>query len=394
MNPWFKPSLHRQRHEFVIDFVRRNKPKKVVDLGCAECSLLQKLRFHRQIELLVGVDLNGHKLRKKMHGLAPLATDYLQPTWNQLCVQLYQGCLTQKDARFRGFDLATAIELIEHLPLDDLKRFCEVLFGYMAPQTVIISTPNSDFNQLFPLTTAFRHSDHKFEWSREEFQSWSQNVCSKFGYKAKFSGVGQAPPGQEQTIGFCTQIAVFDRLAAAATADTLSDGAEDAFPYLQVYNVTYPSLRDRNILRKTLVSELLYWAEKMKNEWLEKMTTGDREEANPVEEKGKREEGAFEEIFWTNDQEPRCLTLHRHVAVPLLLLWNRCPNLREMSASVANLSQLLIDVPQIKMNGLRSAVIICSQERDLGDEGPNDLLDSGYAESSYVREEHWVLGDE
>lgn len=41
-------------------------PPQVVDLGCAECTLLKKLKFHRDIELLVGVDLNGAKLQKKM----------------------------------------------------------------------------------------------------------------------------------------------------------------------------------------------------------------------------------------------------------------------------------------------------------------------------------------
>ncbi|XP_077390837.1 small RNA 2'-O-methyltransferase isoform X2 [Festucalex cinctus] len=388
MSSLFTPSLHRQRHDFVVDFVRRNNPHKVVDLGCADCSLLQKLRFHRQIELLVGVDLNGAKLRKKMHGLAPLSTNYLQPTCNQLCVQLYQGSVTQKDARLRGFDLVTSIELIEHLSLDDLDRFSEVVFGYMAPQTVIISTPNSEFNRLFPEMSGFRHSDHKFEWTRVEFQSWSLNVCSEFGYAAEFTGVGQAPPGQEESIGFCTQIGVFHRLTVDRGGLTLGDDAGHNFPYMLLYSVTYPSLRDQNILRKTLVSEMLYWAEKMKKEWLEKLTEK-HEEENPVE-KNKRGGGEeYGEIFWTNGHELQCQTLHRHVSVPLHLLWNCCPKLRELSGSLGNLSQLVIDDPQIQMNRSRSAVIICSLEHDLEDEDSNDWMDSGYVESSHVEEENW-----
>ncbi|XP_077440810.1 small RNA 2'-O-methyltransferase [Vanacampus margaritifer] len=378
MSPLFTPSLHGQRHDFVVDFVRRNNPKKVVDLGCAECNLLQKLRFHSQIELLVGVDINGAKLRKKMHGLAPISTNYLQPTYDQLCVQLYQGSVTQKDARLRGFDLVTSIELIEHLPLDDLDRFSEVVFGYMAPQTVIISTPNSEFNRLFPGMSGFRHSDHKFEWTRVAFQSWSLNVCSEFGYEAEFTGVGQAPPGQEEGIGFCTQIGVFRRRGGLM----LGDNAEDHFSYTLLYSVTYPSLRDQNILRKTLVSELLYWAEKMKNKWLDKLT-----EENPVE-KDKPGGEEYGEIFWTNGHESQCHTLHRYVSVPLHLLWNCCPKLRELSGSLGNLSQLIIDDPQIQMNRSRSAVIICSLEHDLEDEDPNHLTDSGYAESSHVEEEN------
>lgn len=45
------------------------------------------------------------------HGLAPISTDYLQPSYDQLRIELYQGSVTQKDARLRGFDLVTSIEL-------------------------------------------------------------------------------------------------------------------------------------------------------------------------------------------------------------------------------------------------------------------------------------------
>uniref|UniRef100_A0A665VB25 Small RNA 2'-O-methyltransferase n=1 Tax=Echeneis naucrates TaxID=173247 RepID=A0A665VB25_ECHNA len=227
----FSPPLHRQRHQFVIDFVERNKPKKVGDLGCGECSLLKKLRFHREVELLVGVDINGTQVHKNMHGLAPLSTDYLQPTYNQLCIELYQGSVTQKDARLRGFDLLTSIELIEHLTLADVKSFSEVVFGYMTPAVAIISTPNSEFNPLFPGLAGFRHSDHKFEWSRAEFRTWALEVCQDFGYEVEFTGVGQAPSGLQERVGFCSQIGVFRRLRARDDSNVL---LEDVFSYTLV----------------------------------------------------------------------------------------------------------------------------------------------------------------
>lgn len=65
-----------------------------------------------------------------------------------------------------------AICSIEHLTLVDVEGFSEVVFGYMTPVTVIVSTPNSEFNCLLPGLTGFRHSDHKFEWTRAEFQAW------------------------------------------------------------------------------------------------------------------------------------------------------------------------------------------------------------------------------
>lgn len=53
-----------------------------------------------------------------------------------------------------------------------MELFSEVVFGYMTPVAVIVSTPNSEFNPLLPGLAGFRHSDHKFEWTRAEFQSW------------------------------------------------------------------------------------------------------------------------------------------------------------------------------------------------------------------------------
>lgn len=60
---------------------------------------------------------------------------------------------------------------IEHLDSEDLARFPDVVFGYLSPAMVVISTPNSDFNPLFPAVT-LRDSDHKFEWNRKQFQTW------------------------------------------------------------------------------------------------------------------------------------------------------------------------------------------------------------------------------
>ncbi|XP_039984295.1 small RNA 2'-O-methyltransferase isoform X2 [Xiphias gladius] len=419
MEPMFSPPLHRQRHQFVIDFVKRNKPKKVVDLGCSECILLKKLKFHREVELLVGVDINGTKVRKKMYGLAPISTDYLQPTYDQLRIELYQGSVTHKDARVRGFDLVTSIELIEHLTLADVERFSEVVFGYMTPAAVIVSTPNSDFNPLLPGLAGFRHRDHKFEWTRAEFRSWALKVCLEFGYEVELTGVGQAPSGQQEGVGFCSQIGVFHRLGGRDGCHmSLGDEVEDVFSYTLLYSVNYPSLHDSNILGRVLVSEVLYWAEKLKGKWKEEMTgegngahtlrqpeggegcVSERcteveekqtacgaEKRNLVEQCGKGasedQEEEDEEGFWTNGEKRQdSSTLRRSVSVPLDVLWSCCPKVSALSGSLGNLRRLLMDDPQVKLSQDGAAVLVNDQELDFEEEEEdhNDLGDSGYAE--------------
>ncbi|XP_008292887.1 small RNA 2'-O-methyltransferase [Stegastes partitus] len=440
MAAMFSPALHRQRHQFVIDFVKQHKPKKVVDLGCSECSLLKKLRFHREIELLVGLDVNGAKVKKHMYGLAPISTDYLQPTYDQLCIELYQGSVTQEDARLRGFDLVTAIELIEHLTLADVGLFSAVLFGYMTPVAVIVSTPNSEFNPLLPGLRGFRHSDHKFEWTRAEFRSWALKVCLDYGYEVAFTGVGQAPQGQQESVGFCSQIGVFHRIGGRNGCNMLlDDDADDVFSYTLLYSIKYPSLRDNNTLRRVLVSEVLYSAEKLKDRWLEEKT-GNRDGTqcqteegrdeflselcmemeeqqtayveqmkNPWEQCGRSvsndEEEKYDEMLETQGHKHQgpCtlrrfiffLCAGRYVSVPLAVLWSCCPKVCALSGSLSNLRHLLMGNPEVKLSQDGSAVLVAHQEQDQEEEDvDNDLEDSGYAGASHYshsaeQEENW-----
>ncbi|KAK2884092.1 hypothetical protein QQF64_016068 [Cirrhinus molitorella] len=263
----FSPPLYLQRYQFVIDYVKTYRPKKVIDFGCAECCLLKKLRFHRNgIQLLVGVDINSVVLLKRMHTLAPLVSDYLQPSDGPLTIELYQGSVTEREPCTRGFDLVTCVELIEHLELADVERFTEVVFGYMAPGAVIVSTPNAEFNPLLPGLRGFRNYDHKFEWTRAEFQTWANRVCQEHGYSVQFTGVGEAN-GHWRDVGFCTQIAVFQRI------NRFMSNAEHLEPsvYRLVYKVVYPSLCDNNIYQRTLVNEVLYEAQHLRQEWLRRM---------------------------------------------------------------------------------------------------------------------------
>ncbi|CAB1419902.1 unnamed protein product [Pleuronectes platessa] len=363
MEPLFHPPLHRQRHQFVVDFVKRNKPQKVLDLGCCECSLLKRLKFHREVHLLVGLDIDGTKVKKKMHELAPLSTDYLQPSYDQLCIELYEGSVTERDARLRGFDLVTSIELIEHLTLADVKRFSEVVFGYMTPAAAIVSTPNCEYNPLLPGLRGFRHSDHKFEWSRAEFKSWALKVCSQFGYEVEFTGVGQPASGYQESVGFCSQIGVFRRLERGDDRNTLGGAdAEEVYSYKLLCSINYPSLCDNNILRRVLVSEVLFGAEKLKSRWMEKKSGEGKASYAPIETEKERE-------------------AHR---------------VSTLSGSLGNLRRLLMDEPDVELSQDGDAVLVTCHEQELDEEeAQDDLEDSGYEQASRLhsaaaeQEDNW-----
>nr|XP_046156229.1 small RNA 2'-O-methyltransferase isoform X1 [Oncorhynchus gorbuscha]XP_046156230.1 small RNA 2'-O-methyltransferase isoform X2 [Oncorhynchus gorbuscha] len=415
MNTIFTPPLYIQRYEFVIDFVKKNKPKKVVDLGCNDCTLLRKLKFHKEIELLAGLDIDCAVIRAKMYELAPIPTDYLQPGDHPLTIELYQGSVTERDPRTKGFDLVTSIELIEHLQLEDVDRFTEVVFGYMAPVAAIISTPNADFNPLLPGLTGFRHYDHKFEWTKVEFQTWALKVCKEFGYVVVFTGVGQIP-AQEESIGFCSQIGVFQIDRSGGDAPRLQNNvAEEHLPYRVLYNVVYPSLCDSNIFQRTLVNEVLYWAETLKREWLEEIRGVGDEESEQTDEEGCSREGMDREESQTGEVERveargRGFEVENEevgregrtdmgqeepyregqsVCVPLVRLCSY-PRVQALSGTVQRLTKFLLENSRVQLTNDGTAVVLVdSDDEDLEWDENCDNTGTGPFFVSSVENEDW-----
>ncbi|XP_005423755.1 small RNA 2'-O-methyltransferase [Geospiza fortis] len=264
----FEPPLYKQRYQFVKDLVEKYKPKKVADLGCADCSLLWMLKFCSCIEVLAGLDICANVMKERMHTLSPLPVDYLQPSERSLTVTLHHGSVAHKDPCMLGFDLVTCIELIEHLEESELKKFPEVVFGFMAPSIVVISTPNSEFNCLLPQVMLYRHPDHKFEWSQAEFQSWALETARCYDYSVEFTGVGHPPTGMEK-VGFCTQIGVFFRKYPQTGESVQSEKPMEAV-YKTVFKAVYPSLKDEKYLQNAVISEVIFTAQIIKHRLMSK----------------------------------------------------------------------------------------------------------------------------
>ncbi|NWI92807.1 HENMT methyltransferase, partial [Pitta sordida] len=259
----FTPPLYKQRYQFVKDLVEKYKPEKVADLGCADCRLLWMLKFCSCIEVLAGLDISASVMKEKMHTLSPLPVDYLWPSERSLTITLYHGSVAHKDPCMLGFDLVTCMELIEHLEESELKKFPEVVFGFMAPSIVVISTPNSEFNPLLPGVKLHRHPDHKFEWSQAEFQSWALEAARCYDYSVEFTGVGHPPTGMEN-VGFCTQIGVFIR-KYPQTGESVQSVKPTEAVYKTVFKAVYPSLKDEKYLQNAVVSEVIFTAQIIRN---------------------------------------------------------------------------------------------------------------------------------
>jgi 3' terminal RNA ribose 2'-O-methyltransferase Hen1 len=198
-------SLKQQRLNAVDAALKENGARRVIDLGCGQGTLLRMLLKDSFFEQITGVDVSYRALEVAQERLDRLHL----PSNQSNRLQLIQGALTYQDKRFTGYDAATVIEVIEHLDLPRLAAFERVLFEFAQPKTVVVTTPNIEYNVKFENLPAgkLRHRDHRFEWTRQEFQTWAKQVAEGFGYMVQFQPIGVEDP----EVGSPTQMGVFNR---------------------------------------------------------------------------------------------------------------------------------------------------------------------------------------
>ena len=198
-------SLGEQRIDLVLDAVRAVGGGRVVDLGCGEGRLLQRLVTEPAVTEVLGVDVSVGALERAERRLG---LDEMSERRRER-ISLIQGALTYTDERLRGFDVATVVEVIEHIDSERLGVFAEVVFGDAAPASVVLTTPNREYNANFERLgpSGFRHGDHRFEWTRDEFAEWARSISERFGYGFEISAIGPVDP----VFGPPTQMAVFRR---------------------------------------------------------------------------------------------------------------------------------------------------------------------------------------
>jgi 3' terminal RNA ribose 2'-O-methyltransferase Hen1 len=198
-------SLNEQRIAAVVEVLEQSGSKRVLDLGCGEGQLIRALLQREAFAEIVGVDVS--------HAALETASNRLRleqmPERQRERIKLFQGSLTYRDRRIAGYDAAAVVEVIEHLDVSRLAAFERSVFEFARPGTVVVTTPNAEYNVKFEGLPAghFRHSDHRFEWSRAEFEAWARRTAERFAYVVRFAAVGP----EDDALGPPTQMAVFSR---------------------------------------------------------------------------------------------------------------------------------------------------------------------------------------
>ncbi|KAJ8430266.1 hypothetical protein Cgig2_030665 [Carnegiea gigantea] len=224
----FSPPLSKQRVEYALKYIKEFSATSLIDFGCGSGSLLESLvGSPSSLEKIVGIDISQKGLiraAKILHSKLE-KLDAMVPRSRIQSVILYEGSITGFDPRLHGYDIGTCLEVIEHMQEEQACLFGDAALGLFRPWVLIVSTPNYEYNVILqksnissleddpdeksqPEICKFRNHDHKFEWTRVQFNHWAIDLASKHNYSVEFGGVGGIADVEP---GFASQIALFRR---------------------------------------------------------------------------------------------------------------------------------------------------------------------------------------
>ncbi|MGH3310183.1 MAG: 3' terminal RNA ribose 2'-O-methyltransferase Hen1 [Streptomyces sp.] len=192
-----------QRREAILEALRDTGAQRVLDLGCGQGQLVGALLKESRFTEVLGVDVSMRALNEAARRLRLER----MPERQAARVKLMQGSLAYTDGRLKGYDAAVLSEVVEHVDLPRLPALEHAVFGAARPASVVVTTPNVEYNVTWESLPAgrVRHPDHRFEWDRKQFRAWAEGVADRYGYDVEYRPVGDEDPG----VGPPTQMAVF-----------------------------------------------------------------------------------------------------------------------------------------------------------------------------------------
>jgi small RNA 2'-O-methyltransferase len=196
-------ALHELRVQAVCGALDACGARSVADLGCGAGILLRRLlRQDGRFDRIVGVDVALPALASIERGLPPDAQSGGR-------LVLVHGSFTDRHRELAGVEAVAMLETIEHVEPDRLSRVEQLVFGDYRPRTVVVTTPNREYNVLFGMAPGeLRDPDHRFEWTRGRFRGWAAGVALRHGYAVALRGLGEA----DRWRGSPTQMAEFTRI--------------------------------------------------------------------------------------------------------------------------------------------------------------------------------------
>lgn len=178
--------------------------EEVVDMGAGEGRLIELLAESNKIKTIIACEPT-EKGRRIMRERIEKWTRYRNI---KVKPRVVQSSLFYKDETLNNKECITLCEVIEHINSNRIDEVMNIILGYNKPKYFLISTPNFEYNVLYKnMKTKFRHKDHRFEMTRNEFQTFINKHAKKNNYEVEFIGIGEL----SEEFGYPTQMAIMKR---------------------------------------------------------------------------------------------------------------------------------------------------------------------------------------
>ncbi|MCM3003628.1 3' terminal RNA ribose 2'-O-methyltransferase Hen1 [Priestia koreensis] len=195
--------LNEQRYEKIIQVIQSLEAHQhIVDFGSGEGKLSVQLGFVEGVKEILAVEPSQRSILQARHRFEKASAEegFLLPT-------SITGSLFYYDERFMKKDVMILCEVIEHIDEHRLPKVMDTILHHYQPRTLIVTTPNADYNSVYNLGKDYRHDDHRFEWSRDEFTQWCDTQNHQNNYQLSFNGIGT----KHEEYGTPTQMCIFTR---------------------------------------------------------------------------------------------------------------------------------------------------------------------------------------
>lgn len=181
-------STAEHRRNFIKQQIDFNN--SIIDIGCGDG--FYAIQFSKKLKdkIYYAYDIDEKELEKLSKRVIDNKIDNIEiaTTWDNLF-----NTIDRKDK----YDIIIT-EVIEHMEKNESVKFLINMINetLLIFNKIIITTPNYDFNKNYHLDNKFRHMDHKYELTGEEFKVYIYDVISEsnlvenINYNIEFVNVG------------------------------------------------------------------------------------------------------------------------------------------------------------------------------------------------------------
>lgn len=192
-----------------INFAKTNicNNSNIIDFGCGEGAYAIALVKKADNYLCFDTDTNElNKARRKVYNrsIDKKTSKEISEKYKNICYFSEQDKLFEKihsDIITLPNTFVVFSEVIEHIELIDAKRILGDILSLLLTNPsikIILTTPNRDFNHNY-LIDGFRHDDHKFEFTKNEFIDFMNESVQSFNdsqenvkIKYDYHGIGDS----------------------------------------------------------------------------------------------------------------------------------------------------------------------------------------------------------